>query len=306
MTNWAEKRASFSFRYFTYPKIVVGDLSPSSGPIFGGTRVRLLLSDWEGPRTRAGAGLPNLGTASADLKTVSIVMVTSNSSRTAASFTVTRAATTSAAQAGLLRQYTILFELPRSPLGTEGLARIELRIDGEAQDLDDSIQSLDFEFVGTQIRNVVPNSAYLNPGSGGAAANVVVSNLGRSNGLEVTITADRVPCEILSVASRDSDFGVDTIIAIKIPELPYQFVGQIPVTVKTLLLEQDLIAQFQYILPPEPFVDSESVLIDGNERLWAASGRQGHGGVLSIRNLVLAFGWDFDECTVNFGQRQGV
>ena len=47
-------------RYFTYPEAAALELSPRDGPKDGGSIVELSVKDYEGPYSRAAAGLPTI------------------------------------------------------------------------------------------------------------------------------------------------------------------------------------------------------------------------------------------------------
>ena len=58
--RWSAKAITFSLKYFSYPQAAMLGVNPYNGPVVGGTIINLVIQDFEGPWTRAGAGLESL------------------------------------------------------------------------------------------------------------------------------------------------------------------------------------------------------------------------------------------------------
>ena len=133
--------------------------------------------------------------------------------------------------------------------------------------------SLEFEFVGTQILYVTPGSGMLNPGSGGVEINVVVLNLPKDlSGLEILVGGQ--PCTVISISQSQSELGIASSIACQASELSLSQVGDINVTVTSDYLGKILRSQWQYLPPPAPEINAESIVLDGRSELWIPAGRK--------------------------------
>ena len=296
------KTSTFSVFYFTYPVAQTLSVVPTNGPINGGTVLQLTLLDFEGAETRHGAGLPSLSSVFAGQMELKVVfekgeikwksLVQSDPAKNLGIYE----------NADIRREgakvFDLFISLPPSE-ADEGVASISLEIEGASFHVDSSQASLTFDYVGTQILYITPGSGLLNPGSGGMEVNVVVLNLPNDlAGLAVSVGGQ--PCSIKSISQSDSELGMASAIACQASELPLSMAGTINVQVTVSGMSKILNMPWQYLSPPSPEVNAESIVFDGRSEAWAPSGRKARTAKLLINNLSPRYAIVYDEIRVAF------
>jgi hypothetical protein len=287
------KRVSFSLSYFLYPEADTLSIVPTMGPVGGGTIFTLTLLDFTGTGTRDKANLPNLLSV---YKGKSELMVWFQIAEESWNGTVLKMTENTAERTTGTMVVDLEVKLPESVAG-EGLATIFFTIDGVHFNVEESSAILQFEYVGMKILYVTPQSGHLNPGSGGMELNIVVLNLPQDLS-DLNILIGNGPCVIDRIAHTDSELGVASSIACLAGELPLAEVGLIEIVVSAPAMKKILRIDWQYLAPPKPSIDAESVHFDGRNKLWAASGRKGRSSKLKINHLSPKFSVIFDEIRI--------
>jgi cysteine-rich repeat protein len=296
------KLSSFSLSYFTYPDAQTIAVVPTQGPINGGTVLMLTLMDFTGSKTRQGAQAPNLISVSTGKMELTVVFrmngvtwktaVQSDPAKGLGVFQNTDVIRNGA------KAFDVYLVLPPSQVA-EGLASISFEIDRVEFFIDSSQASLEFEYVGTQIMYITPSSGLLNPGSGGMDVNVVVLNL-PSALLDLKVKVGGAECNVKTISQSASELGVASSIACAASELSLEMIGTINVVVTASGVNKVLAKPFQYIAPPQPVIEDESVVLDGRNVLWVPSGRKQRLAKLLIANLSPKYAVVFDKIRVVF------
>jgi hypothetical protein len=87
-----ERRAAIELTYFKYQHAELLAVTPSQGPLHGGTTMRLTIMDSVGPRTRQAAMLPSMRMAAQQLGSARVVLVMNGQERAASSVRVVEGA----------------------------------------------------------------------------------------------------------------------------------------------------------------------------------------------------------------------
>ena len=299
--KWSAKSVSFSIQYFMYPKGSILGINPYNGPIQGGTLINLLIKDYEGPRTKAGAGLNTLFAAVFDDRPMSIEFSVQGSKSLVSDFHPHNI-TLGRLQDDSSRTFHLHVPFPASPTNKAGVAIIRILVSGEEIAFNEDQAQLRFEYIGAKILSLIPASAYLNPGSGGATVSLNVANLGR--GLTPKIAFNGKPAPVTSMADPvPNDLGTVTSIKVSVPEMPFSDVGAVNVTLWHSTLEETLESVFEYAMPPRPVIDVDSISIAGNKALWAPASAKGYAGSLIIENLSPKYGISYDEVSLFFASK---
>ena len=294
--RWSSKAIYFTMKYFLYPEAALLGVNPYNGPVPGGTTIKLRIQDYEGPRTRAAAGLQSLYGPAFEKQQLTVRFGASQQTANAEVVEIV---------GGLLRQdmsreYIVTMTLPPSPTQQSAIASLTIAVAGRSLTLSTVQASLSFEYIGAKILGVTPASGYLNPGSGGATLQVIVANMDRRYIPSVKFAG--VSCEVLDKSEPvPNDLGTVTAISVAVPEMPLANAGVIDVVVVTPGLQEPLDATWEYSLPPAPMVDPDSVVIADNEGLWAPASAKGYAGSLVVENLSPAYGIFYDEVQISFG-----
>jgi cysteine-rich repeat protein len=286
--NMPSKIVSFGVRYFKYPDIAVQFVSPSMGSITGGNVMRITMSDFFGPRTREGAGLPNLDGVALGTMTADIWFVLDGNRINATSITVDPALSSSAVDTGM-RDYLATVTVPESPTMTDGLARLEVFIDGIEMNMNEARAKLLFQYVGSQMLYITPASGMLNPGSGGLVLTVVMANVPDS---EISITVADIPCEILGRVRTQTPIGTQTALDCQAPELDTSYAPLVNVSAYVEDTDTQYEMMWQYLLPPAPVVDTETMIVEGITQPWIPSGNWLYPVTITIRNVAPRYGID--------------
>ena len=297
--RWSSKSISFSMLYFVYPSAAMFAVSPYNGPVGGGTTIRVLVQDYEGPETRAGAGLPSFYSVAFDGQPLNISLEASGTYSAAQVIQV---------EAGSRREdfsrlYTVTMILPKSPISEPVVANIQFLVSGVSMTLTAIRAQTTFEFIGAKIMGVLPRSGYLNPGSGGAVLQVMVANMDRNLPFNITVAGSVVVVQSVS-DPVPNDLGTVSAITVAVPEMPLALAGTLSINLSTTVkgLASVLTSTWQYDLPPDPVIDPESVVVDDNQGLWAPASAIGYAASLVVENLSPMSGIFYDEVQVIFDQ----
>ena len=300
--RWSSKTITFTMKYFLYQKAALLAVNPYNGPVGGGTTIKLKIQDYEGPRTRAGAGLQSLYGAAFEEQQMTVSFVASQSTQIAEIVEIV---------GGLLRkdmsrEYTVTIRLPPSPTQQPAVASLTIAVAGRPMTLSTTQTSLAFEYVGEKILKVTPASGYLNPGSGGATLQIIVANMDQRYFPSVAFAG--VSCQVLETSEPvPNDLGIVMAVRVAVPEIPLENAGMIDVVLQTPGLKEPLKATWEYALPPAPMVDPESIVIAGEiPALWAPASAKGYAGSLLVENLSPAYGIFYDEVQILFGSKYAV
>ena len=229
------KTVSFSLSYFVYPEADMLSINPTMGPVGGGTLFTISLLDFTGTGTREQANLPNLLSV---YRGKSELMVWFQIAEESWNGTVLKMTENTAERTTGTMVLDLEVKLPESVSG-EGLATIFFTIDGVHFNVEEFSATLHFEYVGTKILYVTPQSGLLNPGSGGMEVNLVVVNLPQDLS-ELNILIGNGPCLIDRIAHTDSELGVASSIVCLAGELPLAQVGLIEIKVSAPAMEKIL------------------------------------------------------------------
>ena len=307
--RWVSKSISFSVQYFTYPDAQLITLFPTSGPVHGGTLIKLSIIDFEGPQTRTGAGIASLSsmqTKNDFQNDTSIVMIV-GVARTPA---IVMKYTPGPLQ-GNRRRFDIEIETPdqQSIITAQGgaIASVSIQKTGNAIPISTAQASLLFQYVGTKILESLPPAGFLNPGSGGQDVMLKVANLPKTLSSQNTnVSIEHIQCSISEFGTpSSSDLGTMTIIVVKFPELSYDFLGDLSVNLTGDGLKSPLRTKWRYIPPPFPFFDTDTVVFADRPGQWVPAAAKGFFGAFVIRNLNAKFGIPFDRLNVSFGGISG-
>jgi len=302
--RWAAKSISISIKFFTYPKASVLGVNPYNGPISGGTFVKLRLQDFEGPRTSAGAGLPTLYGAYFDKLPIRITFSVAQKSMVVQDFYADNI-TLGPLEPDSSRLYELEVLLPESPTGGPTLSNIQISVSNEVLSFNTVLADFSFEYIGAKIMTLVPPSAYLNPGSGGATVQLKVANL--AAGSSPAVTFSRVPCVVVGISNPvPNDLGTVTTITVSVPELPYRLAGTLNVSLADSRLLESLTSTYRYELPPTPVINKDSMVINANEGLWAPASAKGYAGSFVIQNLSPKYGIFYDDIQIYFGNKRAL
>lgn len=300
--RWTAKSISISIKFFTYPKASVMGVNPYNGPVSGGTFVKLRLQDYEGPRTRAGAGLPTIYGAYFDKLPIRISFSVAENSLFVQDFYADNI-TLGLLEPDSSRSYELEVLLPESPTGSPTLSNIQILVSNEVLSFNTDLADFSFEYIGAKIMALVPASAYLNPGSGGASVQLKVANLAAGSSPEVTVSG--APCAITGISDPvPNDLGTVTTVTVSVPELPFELAGTVNVSLADASLPEELKATYRYELPPTPVINADSMVIAENEGLWAPASAKGYDGSFVIQNLSPKYGVFYDEIQIYFGSKR--
>jgi cysteine-rich repeat protein len=299
--RWSSKTITFTMKYFLYQEAALLGVNPYNGPVGGGTTIKLMIQDYEGPRTRAGAGLQSLYGTAFEKQEMTVSFVASQSTRIAEIVEIV---------GGLLREdmsreYTVTVRLPPSPTQQPAVASLTIAVAGRPMTLITARASLAFEYVGAKILKVNPASGYLNPGSGGASVQIIVANMDQRYLPSVAFAG--VSCQVLDTSKPvPNDLGTVMAVSVAVPEIPLENAGMIDVVLLTPGLKEPLKATWEYALPPAPMVDPESIIIAEKTGLWAPASAKGYAGSLVVENLSPAYGIFYDEVQILFGSKYAI
>ena len=302
--KWSAKTITISINYFTYPQALMMGVNPYNGPVGGGTYIKLRTQDFEGPRTRAGAGLPSIYGAYFDKLPIQIFFSAGGNSLPVSNFHSDNI-TVGLLESDMSRSYELEVLLPESPVDSPTVASIQIVVSAKALSFNTMQADLTFEYIGAKILACVPASGYLNPGSGGATVQLKVANLQSSAGTQVTFAG--ILCEIIGISDPvPNDLGTVSSVSVKVPELPYIYAGSINATLDDASLPETLSSIFQYVLPPKPVVIADSMIIAENEGLWSPASNKGYPGSFIVQNLSPKYGIFYDEVQITFGGKPAV
>ena len=300
--RWVQKTITFTVRYFTYPDAQLLSLFPTSGPLTGGSVIKVAVRDFEGPQTRVGAGLEGFAQikSAMDFEGSANVFFKVENQQVAGSVVKF----TPGVLEGNARNFELEIMTPADPSGQGTVSQLTFDMQGTTIPIMTTFASLQFEFVGTKILESLPSTGFLNPGSGGMDVLLKISNLPTISKLIVLFAGSL--CEIRQIGSPSpSDLGTVTPISVHVPELPYDYLGEVSVIVNAEGLAKSLKSTWTYLRPPAPVFDVESVVFADNPGLWVPAGAKGFDGFFVIQNLNAKFGLDYDRLEVHFGAYNG-
>lgn len=284
---------TFRIRYFTYPDPNPEDIFPVEGSRTGNTLVNFRVTEFFGPRTREGAGLPYMHKDAA----VTLVFKCVGEDRQAS---VTPASINYDASPIELSVRT-----PRSPCSDDVEdTLVQIFLDGEFLPLQDQ-ETFIFSFRKPRIV-VTPSSAFIPPGNT-VELTVRLEFLGicfaddcgaRTAGdiSQLVLTIDGAPISYLSFAQ----FTTSINFRVKAPGLPFSLAGStLSFAAAYPGVPEITPAPFVYSRPPPPRFIRGSTVIDGASKLWMALG-ESNVVEIAINNLLPSFGRSFVSLEVSF------
>jgi hypothetical protein len=245
--KWSAMSVSFNIQYFTYKPAILLGVNPFNGPVGGGTKIKFKIEEYEGPRTRAGAGLPSVFGAFFFDNPIQIVFSASGSDMLVSNF---YASNMSVSLLGEYMSRTYEFEvtLPASPTQNPVSSSIRILVADEELSFNQERAEMKFEYIGAKILSVVPASGYLNPGSEYTEVTLNVANLMKGVVPDVFFAGEK--CKVTSPTADPipNDLGTVTAIKVTVPELDYKYVGTVNISLSDSSLTEALMASFQYVL----------------------------------------------------------
>jgi len=238
------KSIEFAVIYFSYSRPSVLSFFPTDGPVTVGSEVKVLISDYSGPRTKYSAGLPdNLITAYSDPSSYSIVLQCSsdggNGINVNALLELSGEDSPVLASSGATL-FDLTIQIPPSPCG-EGLVNLTLRF------CSGDIVLPEFRYVGAKVCSVDPPAAMINVGTGGANLTVVLCNIESDCSSAVTAMLKEHVCTVQNT-HYDVDFQTLTI-QMTIPELERSLAGMLDLRFDGCN-SQGLFSEWEYLPPP--------------------------------------------------------
>ena len=292
------KRLSMAVTTMVYPAPQLQAVYAAKGPEGGGRMMRLVLVDYQGPRTRQAAGLANLlDSESTDLAVTFACGGFEESAKYVelADSQVAVAPGVAAFDGFSSVARDLLVLVPPSPCPAPAEAQVTVLL-SESNLFPDVVSSLlKYEYVGMFMESIAPGSGISCPGSGGVELTIILSNAGSSLGdLNISIAGFAV-----GLASAPKPGAGDRmVITVMTPELPLALQGPVDIVIR-LSGGRLLQSVWQYISPPTPAINKKTFTVDGFQKRWM---RQGPGESIlrfTVSNLLTKYGWNFDSLDVS-------
>ena len=276
----------FQLTYFCYPNPVLTAVIPSRGSLSGGTSLLIGVSDPGGALTRQGANLPNFQDVLLKRRRLQIYFNGLSRNYTVEAIILTLSASSDGSQSVMISSRT-------PPVVAADIAGITFVIDGIAMQIDNTLVSSRFEFVGSKILSVTPASGSLNPGSGGLNLTIKVSNL-LSSETSINVLVGGAVCVLVSPIPKPSisSVGTETSLYCQAPELPLNKNGSLLIRVVIPRSTDNVLTwTWLYSLPPPPSLDQNSVTINNRigQPLWLANGKSVKVSFV-LQNVGVTFG----------------
>ena len=256
------KSFHFTAAYFSYSHPSVISVFPSDGPPNKGSVVKMLLSDFSGPRTKHSARLPdNLLTAYEDPSYPLTVLVQCQSDpgendgsfvevNAAATLEVSSMRSVALASPGM-SLFDLTVEIPPSPCKDAGVAHLALQF------CSDKMRLGEFQYVGDKVCSVHPPAAVIDAGTGGASLTAVLCNIESAcDPITVNLVVGNMkyPC---SISTSYYDAASQTLtIEVTTPELDKSLAGVLQLQFEGCR-SQVLSFDWEYLSPPEPEIRHE-------------------------------------------------
>ena len=296
-------RLRFSVVYFSYPDPVVYSVSPSVGPVTGGSMVKISLMDFDGVRTKYGGGCTAnfLSAYSGDVSFAVYAVCNSTWVGTQATLTLSNGPDLDMISAPARHTwFDVMIQMPSSPCG-ESTTDLKLRFGSRTVPWKLQGTLPQFAFRDSHVCLVNPPAAHINLGSGGASLTIVLCNIGPTDCIsegehDVDVVLEiseslEIYCTVRNIKYHPGQQRLE--LEAQTPEVENGLAGVLKL--KVVGCSRILFYDWEFLGLSEPYYDTNSVLINGLDQPCLSN--QVSDALLSftVRNLA---DWAYDSFNV--------